>query len=314
MAAVRHDDGIAVRRLTRFLAAIALGLALSIAQPARAQEGDPESAPSDPERPVASEAQRLIDDAQRLYAELEFLAAIDSAQRALATPGVRDADRASALETLGSALVVLDREAAANEAFEALFQLDPYWVVREPSGSPRIRRFVDAVRARVVSDAALDPELELRLDLPRAARAGRNTTLEVRAEGGSPHSIVLRVRGEGELDWSRVEARRVESGRFTIELPARDETGELELYAEARDSEGHMVARAGGPLAPYRLPVRPAGEGGSITDEWWLWAAIGGAVIVIGASIAIGVAATGPQRAADGTLPPNRVELPLVRF
>lgn len=289
-------------------------LALAHTQGARAQDDDPERVSGEEERPVASEAQRLIDDAQRLYAELEFVAAIDSAQRALATPGVRDADRASALETLGSALVVLDREAAANEAFEALFRLDPYWVVREPSGSPRIRRFVDAVRARVVSDAALDPELELRLDLPRAARAGRSTTLEVRAEGGSPETVLLRVRGEGELEWAPVEARRVDGGRFAIELPARDETGELELYAEARDAEGRMVARAGGPLAPYRLPVRPSGEGGSITDEWWLWAAIGGAVIVIGASIAIGIAATGPQRAEDGTLPPNRVELPLVRF
>lgn len=300
--------------------AFALALALGSGVPARAQGGGDREASAPPAREASAttEAQRLIDEARRLYQELEFALAIDAAQRALATPGIRDADRASALETLGSALLVLEREGPARDAFQSLFRLDPYWVVRDPSGSPRIRRFVEAVRATVAPDAALDPDLELRLELPSAARAQQAIAMQVRAEGGAPARVIVRARGEGELDWSSAEARR-EGARFAIELPARAHAEELELYAEARDAQGRVIGRAGGPLVPYRLPVREGtapggGGGGSILEEWWLWAAIGGAVVVIGAGIAIGVAAGGPQRAEPGTLPPNRVELPLVRF
>jgi hypothetical protein len=284
-----------VAALTRTLL-VAL-LVLSIAAHASAQVS----------QPARSEAERLVDDARRLYTELEFVGAVDAAQRALAAPDAREIDRAAALETLGSALIVLDREARAREAFEALFRIDPYWVVTEPSGSPRIRRFVESVRGRVVPDAALDPDVSLRLDLPRAAHSGRSTRVRIELAGRSAEGARVRViaRGDGELEWQTIDASRDGDARFAADLPAHGAAEEIELYAELRDAEGRVVARAGGPLAPYRLPVR-AGEGsGSLLDEWWLWAAIGGAVVVIGAGIAIGVAASGNERAPEGTLPPG---------
>lgn len=286
--------------LTRTLALAAL--ALSIAARATAQ--------------APSEAERFVDEARRLYAELEFVGAVDAAQRALATPGARDVDRAAALETLGSALIVLDREEGAREAFEALFRIDPYWIVREPSGSPRIRRFVESVRARMVPDAALDPDVSLRVDLPRAARTGRTTPIRIDVEGAVAEGarVQVLVRGDGELEWEPVRAEREDGARFRADLPAREAAAELELYAELRDSEGRVVTRAGGPLAPYRLPLRAGETGGSLLEEWWLWAAIGGAVVVVGAAIAIGVASSGNERAPEGTLPPGRVELPLLSF
>ena len=297
----------------------AAAVALCFAPSARAQA--PAGARSEAERRVEgtggarSEAERLSEEARRLYAELDFVGAVDAAQRALATPGVHDADRAAALDTLGSALIVLGRDEGAREAFEALFRLDPYWIVRDPSGSPRIRRFVESVRARVVPDAALDPEVSLRLDLPRAAHAGRGTRLRLEVSGPLPEGARVRViaRGDGELEWQAVLAEREGDARFSAELPARDAAEELDLYAELRDGAGRLVARAGGPFSPYRLPVRAA-ESGSVLEEWWLWAAIGGAVVLAGAGSASGVATSGDERAPAGTLPPGRVQLPLLSF
>ncbi|UJR79050.1 hypothetical protein [Sandaracinus amylolyticus] len=261
-----------------------------------------------------SDAQRQVDEARRLYAELEFAGAVDAARRALGTPGARDVERASALETMGSALVVLDREEAAREAFESLFRIDPYWAVREPSGSPRIRRFVETVRARMVPDAALDPEIALHLEAPSAARAGSSTRVAIDVEGRPSDRATVRVlaRNEGELEWRTIDAER-DGERFVASVDVPAGVGSIELYAELRDGRDRVVARAGGPLVPSSVPVR-GDAGGSIAEEWWFWALIGGAVIVVGAGVAIGVAASDGGQAPGGTLPPGRVELPLLRF
>jgi hypothetical protein len=290
------------------LAALILALAWLLPVPAAAQA----------ERPAdAGEAGEVADDlarARQLYLELDFSGAADAAQAALGSPGLREADRAAAYETLGCALVVLEREQSAREAFEALFRIDPYWSVREPSGSPRIRRFVETVRARVVRDAALDPALVLRLEVPRAARVGRATPLSVAVEGAMPASVTVRARGEGELTWRDVEAARSADGRFDAELPALEAPDELELYVVARDARGQVIGRAGGPLETTRLPVRAAEISRPLSEEPWLWALVGGGVVVVGAAIGIGIAASQPARAPDGTLPPGRVELGLVTF
>lgn len=258
------------------------------------------------------EASRLVDEARRLYAELDFAGAIEAAQRALETPGLTDAVRASALETLASALVVLDRGAAAQEAFSALFRLDPYWAVRERS--PRVQRFAESVRSSIVHDAALDPDVVLRLDVPRTARTGRAIAVRVAVDGGDAARVRLHVRDEGEIAWTQVEARRQSATEFAVEIPARNQPEEIELYAEARDAQDRVIARSGGPLVPRRLAVRASGEERSAAEDPWLWVAIGAGAVAIGIAVAIGVAVSGPERAPAGTLPPGRVELPLLAF
>ena len=278
--------------------AVALVSLLLVASVARAQD-----------RSLELDARALLDEARRQYAELDFVACVETLNRALATPGLPDGFRAEALETLGAAYVVLDRQAPAREAFESLFRIDPYYTVREPSGSPRIARFVETVRARVVPDAALDPDTSVSLDLPRSARVGRPVHASVRTSGPIEVTrVTVLVRGEEEVEWTELEAARA-AGVFTVEIPARTSTEELTLYAIARDAEGRVIARAAGPLTPLTLPVRERDEGGgSILEEWWLWALVGAAVV--GAGVSIGVAASGPGQAPPGTLPPGRVELP----
>ncbi|MCZ7680481.1 MAG: hypothetical protein M5U28_17635 [Sandaracinaceae bacterium] len=178
-------------------AAIALALAL-VASGAAAQA-----------RPRAgAEAARLVDEGRRLYRELEFLGAIEVLERALAIPGLTPARRAEALEVLGAALVVLDRDEEARRAFERLFALDPYYEVREPSGSPKIARFVARVRAEVVPDAALDPEAEVELELPRAPRGPALRAAPARLAVGAPRAPLRARRGRDRLRRARGGLRR----------------------------------------------------------------------------------------------------------
>lgn len=260
-----------------------------------------------PRASAAAQGERLVDEGRRLYRELEFLGAIEVLERAIAVPGLAAARRAEALEVLGAALVVLDRDDEARRAFEQLFALDPYYEVREPSGSPKIARFVARVRRELVRDAALDPDATLALELPRAARVGAPTRLRLRASP-SVRRVRLFVRAAEETEYVGLVASPIAAALFEATIPARGRADELELYAIGRDDQDRVLTRAGSPLSPLVLPVRLGGDG-SILDEWWLWTSIGGAV-VLGIVLGVALAFGGAERAPAGTLPPGRVQLP----
>lgn len=288
------------------LSALVVLAALLLPAPARAQE----------DTSVQSEAQAAIDEARRLYVELEFVGAIEVLGRTLATPGLPDALRAAALETRAAACVVLDREACARDALAELFRLDPYYVVREPSGSPRIQRFVEAVREREVPDAAMVAGLELRAELPRTARGGAELRVTVGVAGpDGVDALTIFYRSDTETRWQQAEARDDDGWSARIAVPA--DGLQLELYAQARDAQGRVSSRLAGPLSPLRLPIESRASGGGddtpVLESWWLWTAIGGGV-AIAVAIALGVALSGPSQASPGTLGPGRVELPLLRF
>lgn len=261
------------------------------------------------------DAQHLLDEGRRLYADLEYQDAETTLARALAMPGLPDAFRVQVLEWLGFVQVVEDQEAAARSTFERLFAIDPYYVVREPSGSPRVTALVASVRARVVHDAAIDPDAELRVELPSAAR--RDGPTEVRLTASSPDitEAVIHVRADHEVAFRTIDVA-VGSGSATASLPAIDGASELELFVEARDARGRLVTRTGSALVPLRLTVRgeaSAPRGGSSTpiyEEWWLWTIVG--VVVVGAAVGVGVgvAVSSEAQAPAGTLPPGRVIIP----
>lgn len=263
----------------------------------------------------AQDPETLIADGRQRYADLDYEGAAHALEEALTTPGLSPAAEAQALETLGFAYVVLDRTRDARRAFERLFSIDPYYDVREPTGSPRIEEFVEDVRHDAAPDAALDRGLDVRIELPRSAREGEPITIRVRTNGGAVRGVVLLVRAETATDWSRIDARRVEGG-FEVETSA--EAGTLDVYAEARDGRGRLLGRAASPLTPLHLEVRAAGArdteaapgGENLAEAWWLWTIVG--VVVVGAAVGVGVgvASAPPGRAPDGTLPPFRVELP----
>lgn len=259
---------------------------------------------------VRQRVDRHLADGRQLYRDLDFTGCVSAMSEALAVPGAHPAQRLEAYEILGAAYVVLDQPQNAEQAFREMFRIDPYHVVREPSGSPKIEQFVEELRAQVVPDAALDPTVRMEVTLPRATRVDSDTEVRVEVLGNVASASVL-VRGDDETEWTRIELERT-SGGFEGVIPPRDDPGSLDLYVEGRDAQGRVVARGAEPLLPLSLQVRPAG--GSDDDEvplrrrWWLWTIVG--AVVLGAAIGIGVGASGGDRAPAGTLNPGRVVLP----
>src|SRR5687768_11259454 len=110
-----------------------------------------------------------------------------------------------AYETMGCAYVALSDEVNARRVFRALLVIDPYWVLREPSGSPKIREVFERARREIVRDAALDPSLEVHLAAPERARAG--STVEVRVRVSGPVArVTLRSRRRGSVRFDRIAA------------------------------------------------------------------------------------------------------------
>jgi len=267
-----------------------------------------------PDPAQAQTASERIVAGRTAYESLDYDAAIVELEAALRVSSISPSERARALETLAFALTVLDRESDARDRLRQLFALDPYYEVREPTGSPIIQSLVDRVRSEVVTDAALVPDLSVRLELPSSARADRPVTTRVhlRGEGASRVAEVrIRHRGATEIDWASSSATADGTG-FVVEVPPLGRVEPLELYAEARDAEGRLLARSSGPLAPSVLEVSEGSGGGgggeNVLESWWLWTIVG--VVVVGAGIGIGVGASSDGQAPSGTLPPGRVVLP----
>lgn len=285
----------------RPLALLALLLSLGLAAPVSGQRAEPR-------------ARALLDLGRTQYSELEYGEAIESLTAALRLGERDDAFRAEVLETLALTYFVMEREDSAREALRQLFALDPYYVVREPSGSPRVARFVETVRAGAVTDAAIDPSLGVRTELPRAARA--DVSVEIAVTVAAPVTrVAILYRTDTSASWQRVEAApTAERGRYLGVLPALVEATEVDLYVEGRDARGRLVAREAGPLAPRTLsvsaPDRPrGGGGGDIVSEPWFWIVVG--VVVVGAGAGVGIGAALSETAIPmGSLEPGVVRLP----
>ncbi len=263
------------------------------------------------ERPsAAASVRRLLERGHELYRQLDFPGCVEAMQRALDVPGVLDAHRLEAYETMGAAFVVLDREADAAAAFRSMFEIDPYHRVREPSGSPKIERFVENERRSFVPDAALDPSVELHALLPRAARVGRAFDLRVQVRGSGRRPMArldLFLRGDEETVWRSVRLSG-DGFDFAGEVEVAATPGALDLYVQARDAQDRVVARAGEPLAPLVVELRERLAEDAFYRKWWFWTLVG--VVVVGAAVGIGIAVRGGENAPNGTLPPFRVELP----
>jgi|GEM_PF-1269989 tetratricopeptide (TPR) repeat protein len=271
-----------------------------------------------PAHVLAQSPSALLAEGRAAYESLDYEAAVSALEAALASPSSSPLERAEALETLAFALAVLDREREAAERLAELFALDPYRVVREPTGSPRIGSLVERVRRREVPDAALRDDLDVRLELPRRGRAGEAVTVRVRVGGAARAEVAgvrVRHRSETELDWHETAARISEASArerdYDALVTVPEGTERLEIYCEARDPQGRVLARGGGPLEPAYLEVaaEPRRGDDDVLGSWWLWTIVGLAVVGAGVGIGAGVAAS-ESAVPDGTLAPGRVVLP----
>jgi len=259
------------------------------------------------------EVDRLLADGRRLYSEMQYPAVIQAMRRALDVPGVSPIDQLEAYEYMGCAYVALRDDTSARRAFRDLLVIDPYYVLREPSGSPKIREVFERARHEIAPDAALEPSLTLPIEAPEHALAGDPAEVRV-APTGPVTRMTLRTRVGGELPFAR--SPMTQSGRFfrgVVSLPERERAYTLQFYVEARNARGGLVARGASPLQPRTIDVqvnpRPAGS------AWWQspWVWIGAGAVVVGSVVTAILLGTGGQTEVCGDLDPCRVQLSLER-
>ena len=247
--------------------------------------------------------------ARASYGDLEYEAAIASADRALAgTPG-RD-DRIEALRIRAFALSVLGRDAEAAAAFVAILAIRPQFELPEKT-SPRVLAVFRPARSRweLERETSLREKLgadlaalELAAEWPSSGRGGR--PLEVGVRMRDPKRLIAEVavhyRRRGQKTYSRL-AVRPSSEAFAVVIPgdltaSRDDY-QLEAYAVAVHSSGVALVRIGSREKPVSLALgagqvpRPT----PIYRRWWFIASAAAVALAVPLLVdqAIDV---GPQR------------------
>ncbi|MBP8808393.1 MAG: hypothetical protein KBG48_07095 [Kofleriaceae bacterium] len=253
-------------------------------------------------------ARAALASGERLFADQEYRRAIK-----VLIGVTRDAAAPRALRVRAWELIALARYidgdlGGARDAFERLLEADPGFQLRDTSGSPRIRRFFDQVRAEVVPAAAA-AEVDLEHAAPRAATAGGRVELEARVTRGLPEvrAVAILYRRLGALRYDEQVARPVADDRYraTVRLPAARRGYVLEYFVEARGPAGAVIARVAGPDAPLSLRIDPGGERGRPWYGRW-YVIAGAAALAAGATgAAVWVATDGDV--PDGSLPPGRI-------
>jgi hypothetical protein len=259
-------------------------------------------------------AEQRIADGEKRYADQDYRAAIESFNAVLGDSASTREQRARAYEYLGMSWLILGKKSRAREAFEDLLSIDAHYTLSDPSHSPKLREFFEEVRTRFLPGYGKAPdEAELEHSAPAGAVAGRPLELSAQATRNAKLvvAVVLHARRQGLLGYSAENMHRDASGRFTLAYTPPREASDynLELFLEARDGKGRVVARVASPERPIVLPVKGAPLPPTPWfKRWYVWAAVGA---VVGAAVIAGAVAGTAQRAPDGTLAPGRVSLGL---
>lgn len=256
----------------------------------------------------ARQVTKALAAAEAQFDEQDYGKVVKTLRAVLGDKDATRAQRLRALELTALAQLILGDEAAARATFERLLDVDPGYQLRDRSGSPRIKKFFDDVKADVVPGFSPDLVAELDHAAPPDATAGRRLEIDVRATAGAENvkEVVLLVRRRGEQDYRAVEGAFRGDARWRVRLTpeASRDAYVVEYYVEGRGLTGQTVARVASPEAPLAIAISP----GSVTGptkwyrRWYVWAGVG--VLALGGGTAAILATSGPD---DGTLPPNRV-------
>jgi tetratricopeptide (TPR) repeat protein len=268
---------------------LGLALALAIGTEARANGRDPIALAR-----VHYGAQRYVEAIQALQSGL-------AREHAMSTSA-----RVDAYEILGLANLVLGHENRAREAFRRLLALSPSHRLREPSGSPKLFRFFEAVRS--------GPPAPLRFEGLSVAGlvAGKTALFTVRLKRAPAAARVwVHYRARGQAGWQRLQ---LVGGpvryRAALTAPGAPRGAVLQFYFEAIDHTDGRLGGLGSADSPLERSVQPAPEatsGQALYRRWWFWSAIG-AALVTGATVGI---VLGTRSTPEGNLPPGRIQLPL---
>lgn len=250
---------------------------------------------------------RRLTKAKKLYIEQEYEKVIHSLTPVVQSPMATITHKVEAYELLGLSYLILGDTQRARHMFENLLGLDPGHLLRDPSGSPKLRRFYEEVKAALVPGYDGPARVTLEHAAPPRAVAGRRVEFAARiVHGGeSIQSVILRWRRSGLLTY-RTAAMRGHGSRLRARfiLPGDHRSYTLEYYLEVRDSSGHTLARIGAPDQPLSVYVTGASSGdrdGPIYKRWWFWATVGA---LVAGGVTAGAIAVSAESAPKGNLEP----------
>jgi tetratricopeptide (TPR) repeat protein len=254
----------------------------------------------------AETTQSIIQRGQSEYDDLRFQEALQTFSAALVRAGNTPSDLARIYRYLALTYLALDRREEAEGAYRSLLGLAPDTMPGSDM-SPRFREFFTQVRTRWEADGrpGLPPPAPVNIvhRSPPQAEREHEVTLTAVLEDRDHRvaTLVLAYRQGTSAVFQRLEMQRDDADTYSATIPASAVSPPLvEYYFEAIDSGGLPVAGRGDVAAPLRIAV-PA-PGGDITSEPGFWIAIGGgALVLIGGAIALGVVLSN-QAPANGTL------------
>ncbi len=249
--------------------------------------------------------------ARNAYQNMDYERVISLASAVVRRPAASAAQRVEALELTGLSQLILGRQARARASFEALLELSPDHKLKDPSGSPKLRRFFETVRKEHASAATAATSPTLSPEQVKGARGGQTLTIVVQVKGdaGKVAQAMLRWRSPAETSWQGQPMIRKGAdltARFT--LPSSPRAYQLRYLVEVRDSSGNLLTRSGTEQQPLTAEVAAGTRVAPkpVWKRWWFWTVIG--TVVVG-GVTAGAIVLSSESAPQGNLQPGVVQL-----
>ncbi|MEM6532476.1 MAG: hypothetical protein AAF654_07620 [Myxococcota bacterium] len=267
--------------------------------PASVSDGfsvDPETARKATEDPRSTG--EILQQAQRLYDDLEFDAVMPLARLVLARSDVTVTQRLDAYLLLGSSMAVARDPVGAETPFRFLLRGRPDFEL-PPTTPPKILAVFRKVQVeeRTIREQLRELEreriiqsLELVAENNAEGKGGKPLTIAYTLRDPQRHvtSMRLNFRRRGEPTYSSLAMTR-EDGSWMVEVAGEWTESEsdyvFEYYVTTLDADGELL-RAGSAPAPLTLDVR-AGRfqrPKPLYKQTWFWLASGAAAAAVGAA------------------------------
>lgn len=253
-----------------------------------------------------------LEEARRLYADLQYARMVPVLEKALGMPGNTPGQLAEIYALLGTVHVILDNQQAAVDAFEQLLAIEPDHEL-DADLSPKIRSLFARVKRAFVPPVSVSFEGRPRV----RTTPGRPPWVEVEVadESKAITGMELWYRRDEDGEFIKQAMGPVADGRWGGSLPV-ETTGlpaagrRVEYVIVARGEQGAtlgvlgsmerplsftLLPGAAAPVATTTSRVQPAGDEEQSTQwyaSWWFWTAVG-VVVAAGATTATVMALDG---------------------
>jgi len=258
---------------------------------------------------AAPDAGAVLQEARRLFDQLEYDRVLPVARQVLARPDATLQQKLDAYLLEGSCLAIIGDPVEAEQPFRLLLRARPGFDLPQDT-PPKILAVFRKVQSeeqviheqmRAFERQQIIESISFDGSIPTWSRGGTPLPIEmtIRDPRGAVKEVNLHYRRAGEDRYS-ILAMKVCSGGWCAEIPSswteNDHDFLLQCWISVSDVEGRELLTNGSADAPLTVQMN-AGRLQSNTpvyEAWWFWTIIG--VVVVGAGTTAAVLATrGPN-------------------